>query len=261
MRIAGSLRVRRYRSFAAVFLGLVTMVFGGSASAGEVRVAVAANFSAVLSDIAERFTDETGHLVRISTGSTGLLFTQISQGAPFDIFMAADQERPDRLLEEGYAVADSGFVYAVGRLVLYSAEPGLVEDVFSLQKPQIDRIAIANPRTAPYGAAAYRLLEASGLLESFDGRIVQGANIAQTFQFVATQSVDAGFVALSQVVGRDGGSRWIVPADMHDSLAQKAVLLITGKENPASVAFMAYLRTPEIQQLIQSWGYDVPTGS
>ena len=243
-------------------IALIVMLTGaiGSASAGEVRIAVAANFSGVLSEIAEMFSAETGHDVIVSTGSTGLLYTQIVQGAPFDVFLAADRARPMRLVEEGLAVPDSLFTYAIGRLVLFSTDPALIEDASSLENPSIERLATANPKTAPYGKAAEEVLKAHNLLESFTGRIVQGANIAQTYQFVASGSVDAGFVALSQVMEHSDGSRWVVPADQHGVLAQDAVLLSHAGENPVSLAFMSYLRTPGVRKLIESRGYEAPTG-
>lgn len=245
-------------------LAAVIAVCAGKASgavAGDVRVAVAANFSGVLTEIARQFTDDTGHDVLISTGSTGLLYTQIIQGAPFDIFLAADQDRPQRLVTEGLAILESQFTYAIGRLVLFSVDPELIEDIAILKGRRIDRLATANPRTAPYGKAAEDVLQGLNLLEDYRGRIVQGANIAQTYQFVATGSVDAGFVALSQVVNHHEGSRYVVPSDRHELLAQDAVLLLQAKENPASMAFLSYLRAPAIRQMIEAWGYDVPAGS
>ena len=250
--------IRRLAILFAVFAGLLCT--GTAAFAGEVRVAVASNFSGVLTEIADRFSADTGHAVVISAGATGMLFTQIVQGAPFDIFMAADQDRPQRLVDEGLAVPESLFTYAIGRLVLFSADPALITDISSLEGAGVDRIATANPKTAPYGKAAQDVLKAHNLLEMYRGKIVEGANISQTYQFVATGSVDAGFVARSQVIGHIKGSRWVVPADQHDVLAQDAVLLLQAGENPASLAFMSYLHTPEVRHLIEKWGYDIPTG-
>jgi len=251
-------RTRRYSLLIALFAMLAGTIC--TASAGEVRVAVAANFSGVLSEIAERFSAETGHDVIVSSGSTGLLYTQIVQGAPFDVFLAADQARPKRLIDEGIADRGSLFTYAIGRLVLFSTDPDLLKDLSSLENPAIDRLAMANPKTAPYGKVAEEVLKAHNLLETFESRIVQGANIAQTYQFVASGSVDAGFVALSQVMGRSDGSRWVVPADQHGVLAQDAVLLLHAGENPVSLAFMSYLRSPGVRKLIESRGYEAPTG-
>lgn len=242
-----------------VFAALISGCF--AAYAGEVRVAVAANFAGALEEIAGRFSRETGSDVLISIGSTGLLYTQITQGAPFDIFLAADQTRPERLLEEGYTDPASRFTYAVGRLVLYSAKPGLFDDIGILETGDIDRLAMANPKTAPYGKAAEETLKAYGLFDAYAGRIVQGANIGQTYQYVATGNVDIGFVALSQIARHREGSRWIVPSDKHGALAQDAVLLETGKENPAALDFLTYLRSPESVLLIESWGYEAPAGS
>lgn len=247
----------------ALSIAVIAVCVGkaGGAFAGDVRVAVAANFSGVLTEIARQFTADTGYDVLISTGSTGLLYTQIIQGAPFDVFLAADQDRPQRLVNEGFAVSESLFTYAIGRLVLFSVDPGLIDGIAILKNRKVDRLATANPRTAPYGKAAEDVLLGLDLLDDYQGRIVQGANIAQTYQFVATGSVDAGFVALSQVVGHSDGSQYIVPADSHELLAQDAVLLHQAKENPASVAFLSYLRAPAIRQMIEAWGYDVPAGS
>ncbi|MEQ9487617.1 MAG: molybdate ABC transporter substrate-binding protein [Alphaproteobacteria bacterium] len=251
--------LHRLSVFAAV---LVASFLGGfAADAGDVRVAVAANFAGALEEIAGRFSSETGNDVLISIGSTGLLYTQITQGAPFDVFLAADQARPERLVDEGYADPSSRFTYAVGRLVLYSAKPGLFDDIGILEAGDIDRLAMANPKTAPYGKAAEETLKAYGLFDAFAGRIVQGANIGQTYQYVATGNVDLGFVALSQVARHREGSRWIVPSDKHGVLAQDAVLLETGKENPAALDFLTYLRAPESVLLIESWGYEAPAGS
>ncbi len=251
--------LRRVTAFLLAVLAASMVSMGASAS--EVRVAVAANFAGALAEIADRYSAETGNDVRVSIGSTGLLYTQITQGAPFDVFLAADQERPARLVQDGLADPASRFTYAKGRLVLYSAMPGLVDGIDILKSDTIDRLAMANPKTAPYGKAAEDVLKAYGLFDSWKGRIVQGVNISQTYQFVATGSVDLGFVALSQIVRHAEGSRWIVPSDRHASLAQDAVLLDQGRANPAAAGFLSYLRSPEGVLLIEAWGYEVPAGS
>ena len=227
----------------------------GSARAGEVGLAVAANFLQPAREIGAAFAAKTGHRVRISAGPTGLLYAQISQGAPFDVFLAADQERARRAVEAGHAVAGSRFVYATGRLVLYSATPGLFDDEGVLRKGAFDRLAIANPATAPYGVAAMETLAVLGVRETLKARIVRGNSIAQTYQFVATRNAELGFVALSQVIGRPGGSRWIVPEDLHRPIAQDAVLLTRGANKPAARAFLSFLRGREAGAVIAKFGY------
>ncbi|TNB48738.1 molybdate ABC transporter substrate-binding protein [Martelella lutilitoris] len=227
-------------------------------SAETVNVAVAANFTAAAEEIAALFAEETGHEALLSFGSTGRLYAQILHGAPFSVFLAADQERPRLAVEAGLALADSRFTYALGALVLFSAEEDLVDDGGILERPDdFNRIAIANPASAPYGAAAVETLEALKLYDRLKDRIVRGENITQTFQFVATGNADIGFVALSQVAGKKGGSRWRVPQDLYSPIAQDAVLLTSGADNPAAFSFMAFLKSDAAHKIVQNHGYQI----
>lgn len=240
-----------FAALAAACVGLTAMA---PARAAEATIAVAANFTGPARALGDQFARATGHTAAFSFGATGQLYAQISQGAPFDVFLAADAARPVRAIEEGLAVPGSRFTYATGRLVLYSADPVRVHGVETL-RGDFRRLAIANPATAPYGAAALEALDALGLRAAVAGKIVQGANIAQTYQFVATGNADFGFVALAQVIDRGGGSRWLVPEGLHRPIAQDAVLLGHGADNPAARAFLDYLRGPQARATIEKFGY------
>jgi molybdate transport system substrate-binding protein len=237
-----------------------TLLTAGSACAGEVQVAVAANFIAPMQEIAAAFERATGHRAVMSTGSTGKFYAQIRNGAPFEVLLAADDETPARL-ERERATAGTPFTYAVGRLVLWSAKPGYVDaDGAILKTGSFAHLALANPRTAPYGAAAVAVLNKTGLRVQLQPRIVQGESIAQAYQFVSTGNAELGFVALSQV-WREGkiasGSGWIVPAKLHDPIRQDAVVLAKGRDNPAARAFADYLRSDQAKAVIRSFGYDI----
>jgi molybdate transport system substrate-binding protein len=227
----------------------------GQALAAEVRVAVAANFVEAAREIAHAFERESGHRVLMSFGSTGQLYAQISQAAPFEVFLAADQERPALAVREGLALPGSRFTYATGRLVLYSPDPQRVSGPDTLRTARFTRLAIANPATAPYGAAALQVLRRLGVYETLAERLVRGNNIAQAYQFVATGNAELGFVAQSQLARVRGGSRWRVPVRLHPPVAQDAVLLANGRDNPAAGAFLAYLRSPEATDIIRTYGY------
>tara|TARA_A100001037_G_scaffold301967_1_gene332572 strand:+ start:3194 stop:3982 length:789 start_codon:yes stop_codon:yes gene_type:complete len=224
-------------------------------AAGELKAAVAANFSGVANNLGVAFNSATGHRVRFSFGSTGQLYAQIVQGAPFDVFLSADQARAQAAVDEGWAISGSQFTYATGRIVLYSRIPGLRLDAESLRTAPLQQIAIANPITAPYGAAAVQVMRALGVLERFEDKLVRGVNITQTYQFVATGNAEIGFVALSQVSRESSGSRWIVPHKFHRAIAQDAVLLVGGSSNAAARAFLAFLRGSEAQELVEQHGY------
>lgn len=240
---------------------LFALLLAAAAHAGEVSVAVAANFTAPMQKIAAAFERDTGHKAALSFGSTGRFYAQVKGGAPFQVLLAADASTPARLEREGVAVPGSRFTYATGRLVLWSATPGLVDakgDV--LRRPGTDRIAIADPRLAPYGAAAVETLRKLGLFESLQPRLVQGDSIAQAWQFVRTGNAPLGFVALSQVMvdGRiDKGSAWIVPDALHAPIRQDAVLLARGTDNPAAAALLAYLRGDTARAIIRAHGYEL----
>lgn len=226
-----------------------------AARAGEVKVAVAANFFAAAGEIAAGFEAETGHRAVVSYGSTGQLYVQIAQGAPYEVFLAADRARPERAVEEGFAVAGSRFTYAIGRIVLFSTDPALVRGPETLAGAAFARLAIANPATAPYGAAAVETMTALGVYDSLARRIVRGANIAQTYQFVETGNAELGFVALSQIARHDRGSRWVVPESFHAPIAQDAVLLKRGADNAAARAFLTFLRGPAARRIMEKYGY------
>ena len=242
---------------AAVALLAVT----AGAGAAEVQVAVASNFTTPMRKIAAAFEADSGHKALLSFGATGAFYAQIVNGAPFQLLLSADDETPARLEREGATVARSRFTYAIGRLVLWSAQPGLVDGRGEvLRKPGEGRIAIANPKLAPYGAAAIDALTALGLLQTLQRRFVQGENIAQTYQFVATGNAPLGFVALSQVMldGRIAmGSAWVVPAGLHAPIRQDAVVLAAGKNNAAAAALAAYLKGDKARAIIRTFGYEL----
>ncbi len=233
----------------------------GLARAGEVSVAVASNFAAPMQQIARAFAQDTGHTAVLALGSTGKFYTQIKNGAPFQLLLAADDETPARLEKEGLTVAGSRFTYATGRLVLWSQTPGLVDGQGAvLRTGTFTRIALADPKLAPYGTAALQTLEQLGLVAALQPRMVQGENIAQAYQFVATGNAALGFVALSQVMvqGRMAqGSAWVVPAAMHAPLRQDAVVLANGKNNPAALALAAYLKGEKARATIRAFGYEL----
>ncbi|MDA8454638.1 molybdate ABC transporter substrate-binding protein [Acidovorax sp. GBBC 3334] len=230
-----------------------------SAGAGEVPVAVAANFAAPMQKIAAVFEQDTGHKAVLSTGATGKFYAQIRNGAPFQVFLAADDATPERVEREGLAVAGSRFTYAVGQLVLWSPRENYVDSQgHVLRTGDFTHLSVANPKLAPYGMAAVQTLEKLGLADTLKPRLVTGENIAQAYQFVASGNAQLGFVALSQVM-EDGriakGSAWQVPAAMHGPIRQDAVLLATGRDNAAATALMQYLRGDKARAIIRSYGY------
>jgi molybdate transport system substrate-binding protein len=227
------------------------------ANAGEVHVAVATNFAATARTLADAFARETGHRAVPSEGSTGKLYAQIVSGAPFEVFLSADAERPRRLEEEGRAVSGSRFTYALGRLVLWSPDPARVDGPDALARDDFLHLAIANPELAPYGAAAREVLEGLGLWERLQPRLVRGEDVGQTFHFVASGGAELGFVALSLVTGRDG-SRWMVAPDGHAPLEQQAVLLVRGEGDEAARAFLDFLRGDAARGTIEKAGYGLP---
>lgn len=228
------------------------------ARADTVLIAVAANFAEPVKRLGAAFATETGHSLRISTGSTGALVAQIRNGAPFALLLAADEERPVQLEAEGLTVAGTRFTYAVGRLVLWGPDPRwlAVEPTAALTDPSLRHLAIANPRVAPYGRAAQETLASLGVREAVEPKLVRGENIAQTFQFVVSGNAELGFVALSQVLDRSG-SRWEVPQDLYAPIRQQAVLLEPGKENAAAKGFLEFLRSQAAREIIRAAGYGV----
>jgi molybdate transport system substrate-binding protein len=233
-----------------------------SAGATDVQVAVAANFLSTVRTLATRFEAEHGDRVLVSSGSTGKLYAQISHGAPYDVFLAADVRRPALLERAGLTVPGSRFTYARGRLVLWSRDPQRIDDRGKvLAQGQLKRIALANPKTAPYGAAARAVLMHLNLWRPQQGRMVFGENVGQTFQFAASGNVDAAFVALSQVrqlPGTRHGSLWLVPENLYPPIEQQAVLLKRAEDNRSARAFVAFLRSPAAKRLITAAGYGQP---
>ena len=235
------------------------------ALADEALVAVAANFADAMSRLKERFEAGTPHTLRISTGSTGKLYAQIVSGAPFDVLLAADQVRPERLETEGLTVPGSRFTYATGTIALWSKDPDRigVDGAAVLRRGDFRRLAIANPKLAPYGAAARQALEALGVWETLRDRIVMGENIGQTHAMVATGNAELGLVALSQLERpgqSSGGSRWIVPDSLYDPIRQDAVLLSRAADNPAARALLDFLRRDDVRTAIRSMGYGTVPG-
>lgn len=242
----------------ALLAGLVLILVAPTWSeAAQVRVAVAANFMAPAKEIAAAFEKAAGHKTVLSFGATGQFYAQITQGAPFEILISADTATPAKAITEGHAVPGTAFTYAIGKLVLYSKIKDLIQGEATLRQGAFTKIAIANPATAPYGAAAVEVMTALGVHDALRPKIVQGNNIAQTFQFVETGNAEVGFVALSQVALTSGGSRWVVPAGLHTPISQDVVLLKAGAENPAAKAFMGYLAGPEARRVIETYGYGV----
>ena len=240
---------------------LISLLASAGLHAGEVQVAVAANFTAPMQQIAADFAQDTGHKAVLSFGATGKFYAQIVNGAPFEVFLAADDTTPAKLEKAGHAVPGSRFTYAVGQLVLWSAKPDFVDakgDV--LKGGKFNKLSIANPKTAPYGAAAIETLQKMNLLDAVQAKFVQGENISQTLQFVHTGNAELGFVALSQVF-KDGkitsGSAWIVPGAFHAPIYQDASLLAKGRDNPAAAALAAYLKGDKARAVIRAFGYDL----
>ena len=230
-----------------------------TARAADVQVAVAANFVVPLERIGSAFTAATGHVLQVSAGATGKFYAQIVAGAPFEVLVAADDQTPKKLVAEGHAVAGSNFTYAIGRLVLWSAKPGLVDEQGAvLAGTRFNKLAIANPKIAPYGAAAIEVLKARGLTDGVSPKLVTAESIAQAYQFVATGNAEIGFVALSQVAvpGKPGlGSYWVVPQNLYGEIRQDAVLLKAGEKNPAAAALLTYLKSDAARSVIQAYGY------
>jgi len=245
--------------FFRLLLSIAAGFAAGSAFAGEVQVAVAANFTTQKQVIAADFEKDTGNKVVASYGATGQFYAQIKNGAPFEVFLSADDTTPAKLESEGMTVPGSRFTYAIGALALWSAKDGYVDangDV--LKKNEFRHLAIANPKTAPYGLAATQALDKLGLAQAVAPKIVEGQNISQTQQFIATGNAELGFVALSQIYKNGkitSGSAWMVPESLHEPIKQDAVILTKGKDNAAAKAFVEYLKGPKAAAVIKSFGY------
>jgi molybdate transport system substrate-binding protein len=258
------LRPHRARIGSLVLLAALLVValpaWPGRVAAAEALVAVAANFTEVAEALKQRFEAASGHRLTISAGSTGKLYAQITNGAPYDLLLAADAEHPALIETSGRGVAGTRFTYAVGRLTLWSADAARIgtDGAAALRAGAFRHLAIANPKLAPYGAAAQQTLEALGLWNGVQGKVVQGENIGQVFSMVSTGNAEMGFVALSYVLSPRNakkGSRWDVPADLYQPIKQDAVLLAHGKSNPAAAAFLGYLKTAETRRFIAAFGY------
>lgn len=242
----------------ALLAATLSWLTGASALAAETKVAVAGNFTEPAREIAARFEAKTGHNVILSFGSSGQFYAQIANGAPFEVFLSADSERPVRAEAEGLTVPGSRFTYATGRLVLWSRTAGLVDSSGAvLAKGRFEKLAIADARAAPYGQAAVETLTRLKLYDAVKPKIVTGASITQTYQHVQTGAAELGFVALSQVINAPGGSRWIVPSHYHTPIEQQAVLLKTGAGNAAARAFLQYLKGAEARAIIKRYGYEI----
>lgn len=245
----------------SLLVSLVAFGLSSVALADEVQVAVAANFTAPAKVIAADFEKTTGHKVVLSFGATGKFYTQIKNGAPFDVFLAADDTTPAKLEKEDGTVAGSRFTYATGKLMLWSAKPDYVDAKGEvLKKGAFDHLAIAAPKLAPYGAAAVETMSKLGVYDALQSKFVTGENIGQTFTFVSTGNAELGFVALSQVFENGklkSGSGWIVPANLHEPIRQDAVILTHGKDNKAAAEWINYLKSEPAKAVIRSFGYDL----
>lgn len=237
----------------------VATLLSGIVHAAEVSVAVAANFTAPMKIIAGHFERDTGHKATLSFGGTGQFYAQIRNGAPFQVLLAADTETPAKIEHEGLGVPGSRFTYAIGKLVLWSKQPGVVDDTGAILKSgNLGKIAIANPKLAPYGAAAMQVMNALGVTSRLTPKLAEASNIGQAFQYVASGNAQIGFVALSQVLENGTlkeGSAWIVPSNLYSPIQQDAVLLKAGDNNPAAQALLNYLRTDAAKQVMTSFGY------
>ncbi len=229
-----------------------------TAIAAETQVAVAANFTEPAKEIAAAFQKATGDTAVLSFGSSGAFYTQMTHGAPFEVFLSADADRPKKAEQDGLAVPGSRFTYAIGRLVLYSATPGLVDDGGAvLRSGGFAHLAIADPTAAPYGLAAVETMRKLGVDQALVPKLVTGSSITQAYQFVATGAAELGFVAQSQVIKVVGGSRWLVPTRLHAPIDQQAIVLKTGAVNPVAKAFAKFLRGREALAIIRRYGYEV----
>ena len=248
--------------FSRIVIALAILLFTQTSWAASVLVAVAANFSKPMTEIAAEFTKTTGHEAKLSFGSSGKFVSQLENGGPFEVLLSADEKGPRKLEQAGLAVISSHFTYALGKLVLWSAKPGYVDAQGKiLSTGDFKHLALADPKLAPYGAAAVELLKNMKLLEKLQPLFVQGENIAQTYQFISTGNAELGFVALSQVIENGKiakGSGWIVPIDQYAPIRQSAVLMNQGTKNPAAWALLDFLKTPQALATIKKYGYDLP---
>lgn len=239
----------------------LSLLLAAPAFAADLHLAVAANFTAPMEQLKPLFEKATGHKLIISYGTVGKFYAQIKNGAPFELLISADDETPIRLEKDGLALPETRFTYAVGKLMLWSAKPGLVDAKGEvLKQNDFKRLAIASPKLAVYGAAAVEVMKKLGVYEQLQSKLVFGENISQTYQFVATANADLGFVALSQIYKNGSyaaGFHWQVPTNLYPRIRQDAILLTKGRENPAGKALLVFLKTTETKKIIRSYGYDI----
>jgi molybdate transport system substrate-binding protein len=257
----GDMDMPHLRSTIAAAILIACSLVAGRADADQVNVAVAANFTAPVKEIAAAFRQKSGHEAVLSFGSSGQFYTQITQAAPFQVFLSADQERPKKLADSGLAVPESRFTYAIGKLVLWSRKPGYVKGEETLRSDAFAKLSICNPVAAPYGEAAVETLQALKLYDALKPKFVVGADITQAFQFVDTGNAELGFVAASQLTAKPGGSRWVVPQALYKPIRQDAVLLKKGAGNEAAKAFLQFLKGPEARAIIEKYGYALDSSS
>jgi molybdate transport system substrate-binding protein len=239
------------------------LAFSLNLQAATVLVAVASNFTKPMNEIADAFKKATGHEANLSFGSSGKFIAQIENDAPFELFLSADEKNPMRLEESGKGVANSRFTYAIGKLVLWSAKSGVVDDQGQiLSKGGFKHLALADPKLAPYGLAAEETMKNMGVLDKLKAAFVLGENISQTQQFISTGNAELGFIALSQIIDKEGkigeGSGWIVPEDLHNPIKQDVILLKKGEPNPAAPALLQFLKSKEALAIIKKYGYNLP---
>jgi len=249
-------------NFSRPIIALILLAFGQTSWAATVLVAVASNFSKPMAEIVTEFTKATGHTAKLSFGSSGKFVSQLENGAPFEVLLSADQKGPQKLQHAGLAVQGSQFTYALGKLVLWSATPGYIDNQGKiLITGGFKHLALADPKLAPYGTAALEVLNGMGLQEKLQPLLVQGENIAQTYQFINTGNAELGFVALSQVIENgkiSSGSGWVIPNDHYTPIRQDAVLLTQGAKNPAASALLDYLKSAPALTIIEKYGYELP---
>ncbi len=250
-KLWGAMKLKTIAAAFCLLLGVVA----APVEAAQTRVAVAANFGEPAREIAALFKQKTGNEAILITGASGAFYTQISHGAPFDVFLSADEERPRLAVENGFAVPVSRFTTAIGKLVLWRRVVDVSKGEDALKAGNFKRISIANPTSAPYGAAAVETMKALGVWDALQPKIVQGNSIAQAFQFIDTRNAELGFVALAQLYGITEGTRWLVPDSLHSPIRQDAVLLKTGAGSEAAKAFLAFLKEPEARAVIERFGY------
>ncbi len=244
----------RYLVFA-----LLALCQNSSVKAEYATVAVAANFAWPMAELEAIFEADGKHELTAVGGSTGQLYAQIVNGAPYDVLLAADRARPEQLAQAG--LGDAPFTYALGRLAVWTRDPQLTENlaVHALENAEFRHLAIANPRVAPYGVAARETLQSMGLWESLQSKLVFGENVGQAFAMVETRNAELGLVALSAAVAYSGTAAHVpVPPEHHEPIRQDAILLTRGRDNPAALAFMNFLRASEAQRIIAEAGYELP---